>query len=72
MSQNEWILKTAKRKWVTPLDAYLGCGCLRLAARILELKKDGHLVTKKTIHSNGKHFAAYKVMEKRNATVRQH
>jgi hypothetical protein len=70
MSQTEWILKTAKRRWVTPLDAYLGCGCLRLAARMHDLKCEGHLVTKKMIHKNGKHFAAYRVMEKRNARIR--
>jgi len=66
MTQNEWVLKTAKRKWITPLDAYLGCGCLRLAARMHDLKCGGHLVTKKMIHKNGKHFAAYRIMEKRN------
>ena len=69
MTQTEWVLKEGKRKWITPLDAYLGCGCLRLAARILDLKRDGHTVSKKMIYKNGKHFAAYKV---RNKNVRQH
>lgn len=61
MTQTEWVLKAAQRKWITPLDAYLGCGCLRLAARILDLKRDGHIVTKKMVHKNGKVFAAYRV-----------
>ena len=69
MSQTEWVLKEGKRKWITPLDAYLGCGCLRLAARILDLKRDGYNISKKMIYKNGKHFAAYKV---RNKNVRQH
>ena len=64
MSQTEWILKEGKRKWITPLDAYLGCGCLRLAARILDIKRDGYIVKKKMMHRNGKHFAAYRVGEK--------
>jgi hypothetical protein len=69
MTQTEWVLKEGKRKWITPLDAYLGCGCLRLAARILDLKREGYTVSKKTIHKNGKNFAAYRV---RNKNVRQH
>lgn len=66
MTQTDWVLKTGKRKWVTPLDAYLGCGCLRLAARIKDLKNMGYVVTTKMVHKNGKHFAAYRVKEKKN------
>ena len=64
MSQTEWVLKEGKRRWITPLDAYLGCGCLRLAARILDLKQDGYTVSKKMIHKNGKTFAAYRIRNK--------
>jgi hypothetical protein len=39
----------------------LGCGCLRLAARILDLKREGYAISKKMIYNNGKHFAAYRV-----------
>lgn len=69
MTQAEWVLKEGKRRWITPLDAYLGCGCLRLAARVLDLKREGYTVNKKTIYKNGKHFAAYRVRDK---NVRQH
>ena len=69
MTQAEWVLKEGKRRWITPLDAYLGCGCLRLAARVLDLKREGYTVNRKMIYKNGKHFAAYKV---RNNNVRQH
>ena len=69
MTQAEWVLKEGKRRWITPLDAYLGCGCLRLAARVLDLKRDGYTVNKKMVHKNGKHFAAYRVRDK---NVRQH
>lgn len=61
MTQTEWVLKEGKKKWITPLDAYLGCGCLRLAARILDLKRDGYTIKKKMVDRNGKHFAAYRV-----------
>lgn len=61
MSQTEWVLKEGKRRWITPLDAYLGCGCLRLAARILDLKHEGYSINKKMVHKNGKVFAAYRV-----------
>ena len=64
MSQTEWVLKEGKRRWITPLDAYLGCGCLRLAARILDLKHEGYIVNKKMIHKNGKTFAAYRIRNK--------
>ena len=69
MSQAEWVLKEGKRRWITPLDAYLGCGCLRLAARILDLKREGYSINKKMVHKNGKVFAAYRV---RNKNVRQY
>lgn len=61
MTQTEWVLREGQRKWITPLDAYLGCGCLRLAARILDLKRDGYAISKKMVHKNGKVFAAYRV-----------
>jgi len=64
MSQTEWVLKEGKRRWITPLDAYLGCGCLRLAARILDLKRDGYAINKRTIYKKGKHVAAYRVRNK--------
>jgi hypothetical protein len=64
MTQTDWVLKEGKRRWITPLDAYLGCGCLRLAARILDLKRNGYTVSKKMVHKNGKVFAAYRVRNK--------
>lgn len=70
MSQTEWVLKEGSRRWITPLDAYLGCGCLRLAARIRDLKNSGYTVDRKMVESNGKHFAAYKVRRKNG--IRQH
>lgn len=43
MSQREQILKHLNEKGsITPLDALRYYGCLRLSARIYELRKDGH------------------------------
>lgn len=62
MTQTEWVLKNAKKRWITAMDALNGCGCFRLAARIRDLKNDNHTVIKKMIEQNGKHIAAYKVI----------
>jgi len=41
---------------------------LRLAARIKDLKNMGYIVATKTVHKDGKHFAAYRVKEKKNGS----
>ena len=62
MSQNEWVLKNAKRRWITAMDALQGCGCFRLAARAKDLRNMGYNVVTMRVEKDGKHFAAYKVM----------
>ena len=59
MSQAEWILQTLKSRPLTSLDALQGCGCMRLAARINELRADGHLIGTEMVGKNGKKFAQY-------------
>jgi hypothetical protein len=59
MSQNEWVLEALRRGPLTPLDALQGCGCLRLAARVLDLRRAGHIITSKKISQNDKTFAQY-------------
>jgi hypothetical protein len=44
---------------ITPLDALNNYGCMRLASRIHDLKRDGFDVQKKTIIRDGKIYAAY-------------
>lgn len=48
-----------KGKSITALEALTKWGCLRLAARIENLRKDGMEIKTKTICSNGKRFAQY-------------
>jgi hypothetical protein len=68
MSQAEWILMTLKRKPLTALDALQGCGCMRLAARINDLRADGHVIGTEMVSKNGKKFAQYYLIKERSST----
>jgi len=60
MKQNTWILNQLKQAPLTPMEALAGCGCFRLAARIKELRQQGHdIQTKTLILPNGKIVAQY-------------
>lgn len=60
MTQTQWILDELRQRPLTPMDALVGCGCFRLAARILELRQAGHEITTEEIAlPNGKHVAQY-------------
>ena len=61
MSQTEWILDTLRKRPLTSLDALQGCGCLRLAARILELKSRGHNIVWEMVTDGDKTFARYRL-----------
>lgn len=59
-SQSEKILRVLQSgKPVTPLTALRRFGCLRLAARINDLKAEGHKIQSRMMERNGKRFAAY-------------
>jgi hypothetical protein len=63
-SQNETILQHLKKgKKITPLDALEKFGCFRLAARISDLRKDGHLISTEYVTKDGKTFASYKYIK---------
>lgn len=60
MTQSEWILNQLKQAPLTAIEALEGCGCFRLAARIKELRQQGHdIQTKSLILPNGKIVAQY-------------
>ena len=61
MSQTQWILDNLRKRPLTPLDALQGCGCLRLAARILELKSRGHNIVREMVTDGDKTFARYRL-----------
>jgi hypothetical protein len=52
--------QTGKRRGLSPLEAIGMFGCYRLAARIDELRTDGHvIVTKLKRDAKGKSYARY-------------
>jgi hypothetical protein len=62
MSQNDKILthlRKAKSKGITPIEALADYGCFRLAARIRDLRDDGHNIITKTVERRNKKFAKY-------------
>ena len=60
MTQSDWILNQLKISPVTQMEALAGCGCFRLAARIKELRQQGHdIQTKSLILPDGKIVAQY-------------
>ena len=66
MTQTEAILKHLKGgAEITPIDALAYYGCFRLAARISELRKDGHSIDMEYVNNGkGKKFASYKLRKK--------
>jgi len=62
MTQAQQIYEYLKAgNTLTPLEALQKFGCLRLAARIADLRKQGHIIWTNTITVNNKTFAAYKL-----------
>ncbi len=50
MKQTESILQYMRTYGaITPLEALKECGCMRLAARIADLKKAGHNITSRKV-----------------------
>jgi hypothetical protein len=67
MSQCTDILEALRRGPITPLEALKDYGCLRLAARIEELRSDGHTIVTEMVKANGKKFGQYVLIkEKKN------
>ncbi len=66
MSQTTQILDMLVRGPVTAMDALQEAGCFRLAARIADLRQQGHNIKTETIVVNGKHIAQYQLEEKTN------
>ena len=60
MTQTEQIRKHLERhNSITPMQALERYGCMRLAARICDLKSDGFHVLSVPINKNGKRYAKY-------------
>lgn len=63
ITQTKWILAALYWGPITPMQALKGCGCLRLAARIKDLRDEGHNIITKKVTENGKTFAKYYLIE---------
>ena len=61
MSQKESVLQYLKsRRQLTPLEALKRFGCMRLGARIYELKQDGHRIHTSMVEvGNDKRVGSY-------------
>ena len=63
MNQSEMILSHLKRRGtITPMQALGNYGCFRLAARVKDLRTQGHRIeTEMRTLPNGKRIAAYRL-----------
>jgi hypothetical protein len=60
MTQNQQILSALKHgETLTPMDALDRFGCFRLAARVLDLKHQGHDIQTRYITQGNKTFVEY-------------
>jgi hypothetical protein len=60
MTQYQIILKLAKNRWISPIDALNAGGGMKLSTRVGELRKMGYIVLDKWHPS--KKFKLYKLM----------
>ena len=63
MTMKRDLLALLSRKWVSPLVALRECGCLSLAQRVSEWKRDGVAIIDKWIDTpSGKRVKAYRIV----------
>jgi len=64
ISQNDAILSLLRARWpdgLSAVDAFEKIGCMRLAARIHDLREMGHDIRTEYRSRNGKTWAVYKI-----------
>lgn len=62
MSQKDRILNHLKRRPLTPLQALNLYDCLRLGARVYELRNQGHQIDTEWVEKGGKRYARYRLV----------
>ena len=67
-SQVDAILDHLRSGPITPLDALHHFGCFRLAARINELRRDGHAIRTDLVVRDGKKVAEYRMVDRPQQT----
>lgn len=64
MTQNEMVLRYLETgNTLTHLEAQNFFGCARLAARVDDLRKMGHIIITEDVSKNGKTFARYHLVK---------
>jgi len=58
-SQNEQLIELMKKQWISPLDALAKVGCMRLAARVIDIKNQDYKVLDRW--SDSKKFKEYRI-----------
>lgn len=60
MNQTAMVLEYIQKKGsITPLEALTELGCMRLGARVWELRHEGLPIERAMVEANGKRFAKY-------------
>lgn len=63
-AQSQMILEyMAQGHRISPLEALNKFGCLRLGARIYDLKNEGHNIITEIVSENGKRYARYTLIK---------
>ena len=58
--QNVMVLDHLRNGPITPIEALHRYGCFRLAARIYDLRQDGHqIITMRVLNDQGNSYAEY-------------
>ncbi|PCJ51983.1 MAG: hypothetical protein COA70_13250 [Planctomycetota bacterium] len=62
-TQKQQLISLLKRKWVTPITAFNEVSCMRLAARISDIRAEGYVVEDKWVktESGRNQFKAYRL-----------
>ena len=68
MTMKSTLLAELGRRWLTPRDALLSCGCMSLAQRISEWRRAGYEFHQRVVHVNDRtRVAAYRLKSKPGA-----
>lgn len=63
ITQRTHIVKRLRRGWTTGLDALSAAGTMKLATRVGELRRAGHVIEDKWVVVNGKRVKAYRLVK---------
>ena len=61
MKHKDLVLSHLRKGTITSMEAIRSYGITRLAARVADLRREGWKISTKTIKSNGKSFAEYRL-----------